>query len=273
MKYIKYFVALILIFCFSLPTFAHPGSTDEYGGHVDWNTGEYHYHHGFEAHYHTNGVCPYEFKDYADHTNHGSTSNNNYSYNYGDRDQYVPAVQYTLKPVPTPTPKPTSKPNQTVNSKQNSNTFDWSIFLIIIPVGFTVLWIKQEKAEKEYQQSLIAKKQYEEEKSKYTQLYSGKDILKVINAPPTAFIDSGGLPHQSVKNDDIFVIYLAPKQPRVFHRHKGCGKNLHKDNYINLRHYNRTITPCKKCCPTVPDTSWYYEYLKIKRIKKEYNIE
>lgn len=41
-------------------SFAHSGRTDSNGGHYDRSTGEYHYHHGYSAHQHPNGVCPYE---------------------------------------------------------------------------------------------------------------------------------------------------------------------------------------------------------------------
>jgi hypothetical protein len=37
--------------------------TDGNGGHYNSSTGEYHYHHGYPAHSHTNGVCPYEYDD------------------------------------------------------------------------------------------------------------------------------------------------------------------------------------------------------------------
>ena len=45
----KLFTLFILI---SLLAFSHPGRTDANGG--------YHYHHGYPAHDHPNGVCPYE---------------------------------------------------------------------------------------------------------------------------------------------------------------------------------------------------------------------
>lgn len=56
---------LIFIFISFLPLFfeAHSGKTDFKGGHFDNNTGEYHYHHGYPAHKHTNGNCPYDFND------------------------------------------------------------------------------------------------------------------------------------------------------------------------------------------------------------------
>ena len=43
---------------------AHSGRTDSQGGHHDNKNksglGSYHYHHGYEAHLHPNGVCPYD---------------------------------------------------------------------------------------------------------------------------------------------------------------------------------------------------------------------
>lgn len=44
---------------FLIPTSAHSGGTDSNGGHTDHSTGEYHYHHGYSAHQHVDGVCPY----------------------------------------------------------------------------------------------------------------------------------------------------------------------------------------------------------------------
>lgn len=46
-----------------MPVDAHPGRTDENGGHYNRSTGEYHYHHGYPAHQHTGGVCQYAYDD------------------------------------------------------------------------------------------------------------------------------------------------------------------------------------------------------------------
>ena len=51
--------AIILLLCCSVFAFAHSGRTDDAGGHYDRSTGEYHYHHGYSAHQHINGYCPY----------------------------------------------------------------------------------------------------------------------------------------------------------------------------------------------------------------------
>lgn len=50
----------VLFTCVASCSFAHSGRTDGNGGHYNRSTGEYHYHHGYSAHQHPNGVCPYE---------------------------------------------------------------------------------------------------------------------------------------------------------------------------------------------------------------------
>lgn len=67
---------LLLLICTTITVTAHPGRTDSKGGHYDRSTGEYHYHHGYPAHQHTDGVCPY---NYDDQTDHNSDSGNNES--------------------------------------------------------------------------------------------------------------------------------------------------------------------------------------------------
>jgi hypothetical protein len=52
---------LIVVGTSMVATFAiaHSGRTDAKGGHNDNKNGGYHYHHGYSAHQHDNGVCPY----------------------------------------------------------------------------------------------------------------------------------------------------------------------------------------------------------------------
>ena len=54
-------LALILLFILPVSALAHPGGTDVNGGHYE--DGEYHYHHGYPAHQHEGGVCPYASND------------------------------------------------------------------------------------------------------------------------------------------------------------------------------------------------------------------
>ena len=53
----------VLFMTISFTAWGHPGRTDSSGGHYDRSTGEYHYHHGYPAHQHPGGVCPYDNND------------------------------------------------------------------------------------------------------------------------------------------------------------------------------------------------------------------
>jgi hypothetical protein len=58
----KAIIVILVIVVLAIPVlaFAHSGGTDSDGGHTDKSTGEYHYHHGYSAHLHLDGVCPYD---------------------------------------------------------------------------------------------------------------------------------------------------------------------------------------------------------------------
>jgi hypothetical protein len=56
------------IFAYCLCASAHSGSLDGKGGHRSTSTGDYHYHHGYPAHSHENGICPYNFDDKTNFT-------------------------------------------------------------------------------------------------------------------------------------------------------------------------------------------------------------
>lgn len=54
---------LLLLLCFPIVSLAHPGRTDEKGGHDSPNG--YHYHHGYPAHQHYHSICPYDVAEIA----------------------------------------------------------------------------------------------------------------------------------------------------------------------------------------------------------------
>lgn len=76
-------VSLLLFSCAAISN-AHSGGTDSEGGHWDHSTGEYHYHHGYPAHQHTDGVCPYEAEEpyytSEDYSSADSTSSSSSNY-------------------------------------------------------------------------------------------------------------------------------------------------------------------------------------------------
>ena len=72
-----FILCLSFFLLFGIVIFAHPGNTDGSGGHSDNSSGEYHYHHGYPAHQHTGGECPYDFDDRTGYNSGSSSSSNN----------------------------------------------------------------------------------------------------------------------------------------------------------------------------------------------------
>lgn len=74
MKRFAFVFFFFLFLLLSISVSAHPGRTDEDGGHYDQSTGKYHWHHGYEAHQHydmdNDGDidCPYDFDNKYDQT-------------------------------------------------------------------------------------------------------------------------------------------------------------------------------------------------------------
>ena len=78
---------IIFISLFSITSYAHSGRTDSNGGHYNRSTGEYHYHHGYSAHQHPNGICPYE-NDKSRNENNSNSSSGLLKVN-SDDSQYI----------------------------------------------------------------------------------------------------------------------------------------------------------------------------------------
>lgn len=70
------FFCFLILFCFPINCTAHSGGTDAFGGHYDNNDGGYHYHHGYSAHDHPNGNCPYNKNDKSENRNNVSSNYN-----------------------------------------------------------------------------------------------------------------------------------------------------------------------------------------------------
>ena len=109
-------ITFALIFAIlTMSAFAHPGRTDSKGGHHDRSTGEYHYHHGYEAHQHTNGKCPYDFNDKTDHSDNRGNGNSVKTYSPAVTPRSSPVISSgggtnSSRATPTPTPVPAPTP-------------------------------------------------------------------------------------------------------------------------------------------------------------------
>ena len=117
MKRISVLLIAVLLLSLTVPAYAHPGKTDDNGGHYNRSTGEYHYHHGHPEHQHPGGVCPYDFKDTTGH-NSGKSSG------YSGSGSTTPYIQHGNS----------SDSNVASNRRGSSSakTADWGIYVEVI---------------------------------------------------------------------------------------------------------------------------------------------
>lgn len=108
----RFILACLIILCLvASSSTAHPGRTDSQGGHTNRSTGEYHFHHGYPEHQHTNGVCPYDYHDNTDRS--GNSSKGNSSRNTKPKTEVskpavkepIPVVERVEKEPSSPTTK------------------------------------------------------------------------------------------------------------------------------------------------------------------------
>ena len=84
-RIIEILLCIIIFLISQVQIFAHSGRTDSNGKHYDSSTGEYHFHHGYAAHQHTDlnddGIpdCPYDFDDKTGESSGSSSSSSQVS--------------------------------------------------------------------------------------------------------------------------------------------------------------------------------------------------
>ena len=121
-------LALLILLPACLRASAHPGRTDANGGHYDRSTGEYHYHHGYPAHQHENGSCPY---DYDDKTGSRSGSSS------GTRSTPGTNAENTTEPTSS---VETTKSYVAIKSKKKAPTVGAGFYIFIVLFGIVALF-------------------------------------------------------------------------------------------------------------------------------------
>lgn len=267
------FSAMLLLFSCALIVSAHPGRTDSSGGHHNRSTGGYHYHHGYPAHQHVNGVCPYE---YDDKTGWNSDS-------YSNSNNFVPAPTSTPKTTPIPTPEPAPDTTQ-------ENSTDWvGIALTALCLGWPALYlipcllpIKSKRQETSATQALpaapsrqnrraqqLADLRYEKEYTYYFDLYAFYNPADFVTMPKGAYLRDE-IPVTSNKGTyGLYTVYIT-KTGTKYHQSKDCvNTKMIKTHILNVRGFQ----PCAKCAKQeIPDLNWYFEYRRISKIKKKYEL-
>lgn len=244
-----FLLAFAMMICLTLPASAHKGRTDANGGHYDHSTGEYHYHHGYPAHQHANGTCPYNFDDRTEWNSGGTSS--------GSSKSSTPA-----------------KSNSSGDGSSEHLQLPLKVKLILagsgtIAVSLLLLTSHLRKVREEKERIRI----FEEEKAKYTSIYGGKDVEELVDAPKNVEIGADGLPKEKgCTGWGPMFTYYSSFSGSCFHCVSGCSGAVIPTHAVSVM--RRGLRPCMRCHPEcVRNLEWYWKYLKIKEIKDRYGIK
>lgn len=230
--------------------YAHPGATDANGGHYDHSTGEYHYHHGYPAHQHPDGRCPYNYKDRTGQ-NSGSSSG------VGDS---VSQSEHQAPPRCLPV-----------------------LLLLSIPVSLIAYKIiKHHVEEQQFRRSGRSRQMARELQEQIDSIRRRRAALRmqilskellpineVVGAPPGAYIDKDGDPHlPDPRHPGVDLCAVACNaSSRVVHR-PSCRYaslmptvNTQQDYFLGIHRsmYHR----CSICEPNISKFPWVPDYRRM----------
>lgn len=301
------FVVLVVLAAFLLPlsVSAHPGNTDENGGHYDQSTGEYHYHHGFPPHDHYDidgdGIidCPYDFVDKTGE-NSGSSYSSGNSWVLDDKP-----VSVTKEADKNGNLPPNTKEEE--GAKGMGNLSVAIAILTLFSVAMVILAIKlgmkikseEEKIARKNTELKIAEEKCEKISHQYNSLLEviqrkNKDIplgsYSVLNPFSKGILDQLDLeikiPEYVFFNKEGIPILLGPESrfpyggytvfsnynSDVYHVNESCsGHDLASAHIFKMLEAGKR--PCKKCgySHRIPKTipQWYLDIQEIQRSNDE----
>lgn len=300
------FILLLVINSFSLLAYAHPGKTDEFGGHFDGETGEYHYHHGYEAHQHPNGICPYDYNDNAEHS--GGSPSSEITSEYTTK-KHQSTTEHNIRP----------KSNNTDSLTEQStgdNVFPIVFFsmllgllLVFSLIGVfhtirenirrkralhysSILKPQLEKIKKDetallhkqynhlnMQLNSFIKRKYNLDRLNYIKLFSEHTIEELCGTPKGIKIINDKIIDEM--SDEVYGRYTAYKTSngKAIHFKKGCSGSNIPINLLSFNYSDKRKKPCKICySPKKANLmkqypEWYLKYIEIVQIRKKYNID
>ena len=216
---------------------AHSGKTDPQGGHN--SPSGYHYHHGYPAHQHINGTCPYDFDDKTNHKSSGNNGTKKTSDNFTVADAKASA------------------------SFDNIGIISGIIILAcgLIPLLFwIVIFIKAKIG------NMRSQKRYLKKQSELIEEYHNKIASEVFYFPENCQINDQGIPLiDGVAIENIYV--CISKSGNKYHT-EHCKYGHTKISVLEL---SDSYQPCSICHPI--DLGWYRQYKIAQQILKQYNIQ
>lgn len=260
-KILCLFAAAFLSAALIFPASAHPGDTDSNGGHYNRSTGEYHYHHGYPEHQHTNGICPY---DYDDKTGQNSGPSGN-------------SGNVRPSPVPPSGASPKSGPE--------IHPLFWVLLSVVVCIF--PFWLLSRGSSNPAPSILSSAAPPPQKPSYAEQLRSELDDLKIrlavlraevgdvekllfrpVSAPSGSYLDDRFWPREIGKEPphDKYFFSISPggkcHRPTCKHYNPSDLQNIYAarrwPHYLST---NAPLSPCKICSPQFPDTDWVDRHL------------
>lgn len=254
-------LSLALVLC-TVFVAAHSGGTDSKGGHYNHSTGEYHYHHGYPAHQHTGGVCPYDFDNETGQSNGSSGVNGNLN------------GKSSVSNI-------TSNASFTFGQHSDISNDDdsvWLLFLIAVfvlsPVFSAIYdYRAKKKRNAEIAEAIKAtefaalqrscKEKLDRERAEFLRTYQGHRLSDVVPPPNVDdHIGPDGLPcgDGAGRWGTDYTVYVTYRG-KVYHRHPVCGTACGTPTNITQAY---GLRPCSRCCKsTPPNLTWYYEQQRL----------
>lgn len=289
-RFVLTLVVFYLLLVIAVPTSAHSGKTDGNGGHHDWSTGEYHYHHGYPAHQHydidNDGTidCPYDFNDRTSHSPGGGSASGvsakTYSEGYADghADGYDEGVEDGYEAGKTNGYKSgydagikdaEKEKDSAVRETRKEAHLDAAIVAVLICapavfIGTNVLLIgKMDKEREEYRKTIKAQNEIiGREKNRCTLLRAGKtdtadrvpsDVVLLHYCIPIKGVASKEKPYGS------YTVFVSAGGKR-YHARRGCSN---ASTPIHFFEREKGLAPCSLCVkPGIyPDKApdWYQQ--------------
>lgn len=259
---------------------AHPGRTDANGGHHVTATGEYHYHHGYPAHQHPDGVCPYaETKE---------------------EKSIQERLDDVIESGGDSQASNTAEPEQENPRNQIGGLIALGAFVTIFFVlpllsaiieGISWQLEKRKKQVKQEPQALskpkptkrapvqppmrtISKEGREHmiQADAYREMCGGRSIREMAGVPENVYFDDWDRPNTLNRDppEDPFFVYVTKNGTSYHLRTCRLAKTASPMNICQAMAEGKQ--PCKLCRPMEKLPDFAVRYRELKRIQREYGV-
>lgn len=260
--YKKLVIFLLCAIVCSARVFAHSGRTDANGGHN--SASGYHYHHGYPAHQHTGGVCPYDFDDRTGWSSGEPSSGSDTSYSrtpntIPSQNNYTPSSNdgSSHNNTSTKTEQPKDEPSWL--QEHAHDIFFWAAVVFAIIVAYVTIMIATHCKNKKIQREWNLKRE------ELITFFDGQSARQKANVPEDVGFNSHHWPIDNPKQR-----FISNARSNKFHK-PTC--RYAAGTPVPWYRLPKHFTPCKVCKPIRPAyPQWLTDYRNYIQAKKEYKI-